>query len=171
MIISKAFDVEVFPNLFSVTFVDIRDYNKTFADCADTKGKSIPLTEKLSVKEINERLDKVKCDIFYISDTDDSQLLELVAYINNMQAYYETKTDDEGCVYQVPVRTDCFGYNIIGYDDYMIKAFMMQFNRFDETKYLIKYGKAELRRLGDYDGGRRTAHSGGSDCDDRGMRL
>lgn len=139
MIKSYAFDCEVFPNLFSVTFVDIRDYNKTFADCVDVKGKPIPLTEKLSVKEINERLDKVKCDIFRISDTDDSQLLELVAYINSMQAYYETKTDDEGCVYQVPVRTDCFGYNIIGYDDYMIKAFMMQFNRFDETKYLIKY--------------------------------
>ena len=56
-----------------------------------------------------------------------------------MQAYYETKTDDEGCVYQIPIRTDCFGYNNVGYDDYMIKAFLMQFNRFDETKYLIKY--------------------------------
>ena len=139
MIKPYAHDVEIFPNLFSITFVDIKSYNETFADCVDSKGKPIALTEKLSVKEIKERLDKVKSYIFYISDTDDSQLLELVSFINNMQAYYETKTDDEGCVYQIPIRTDCFGYNNVGYDDYMIKAFLMQFNRFDETKYLIKY--------------------------------
>lgn len=139
MIKPYSYDVEIFPNLFSITFVDIKSYNETFADCVDSKGKPVALTEKLSVKEIKERLDKVKSYIFYISDTDDSQLLELVSFINNMQAYYETKTDDEGCVYQIPIRTDCFGYNNVGYDDYMIKAFLMQFNRFDETKYLIKY--------------------------------
>ena len=32
MIVSKAMDVEIFPNLFSITFVDMRDYFKKFSD-------------------------------------------------------------------------------------------------------------------------------------------
>ena len=44
MIISKAYDVEIFPNLFSVTFVDMSSYFKTFSDCVDAKGKPIALT-------------------------------------------------------------------------------------------------------------------------------
>lgn len=138
MIHSIAFDVEVFPNLFSVTFVSIKEYNETFKDCVDEKNKAIPLTEKLAVKEIKERLDKINTKIFYISDTDDSQLLELVAYFNNMEAHYENVTDSNGGLKQIPVRTDCFGFNILGYDNYMIKAFLMYFNRFDSTKYLIE---------------------------------
>ena len=138
MIISKAMDVECFINLFSITFVDLKDYLNTFADCVDEKGHPIALTEKLSVAEIKERLDKIQCDIFYISDTNDDQLLSLVAYINNMQARYETKTDDDGCVSQIPIRYDLFGFNNQGYDDLMVKAFMMYFNRFDNTKYLLK---------------------------------
>lgn len=137
MIISKAMDVECFINLFSVTFVDMRDYFQKFADCVDNSGNPIALTEKLSVAEIKKRLDEVKSDIFRISDTDDSQLLELVSYINSMEAHYITKISDEGEVYQIPVRTDLFGFNNQGYDDLMIKAFLMYFNRFDSTKHLI----------------------------------
>lgn len=139
MIISKAMDVEVFINLFSVTFIDLQDYLKTFEDCVDEAGNPIALAEKLTVKEIKERLDKVKSDVFYISDTDDSQLLELVAYINNMQAYYETKINDAGEVYQIPIRYDLFGYNNSGYDDMMIRALMCKYNQFSTTKDLIKY--------------------------------
>ena len=138
MIISKGMDVECFINLFSVTFIDLKDYLNTFSDCVDEKGHPIALTEKLSVAEIKERLDKIQCDIFYISDTNDDQLLSLVAYINNMQARYETITDDDGCVSQIPIRYDLFGFNNQGYDDLMIKAFMMFFNRFDSTKALLK---------------------------------
>ena len=137
MIISKGMDVEIFINLFSVTFVDMKDYFQKFADCVDEKGHPIALTEKLSVAEIKKRLDTVKSDIFWISDTDDSQLLELVSYINAMEAHYITKTSDAGEVYQIPVRTDLFGFNNQGYDDLMIKAFLMYFNRFDNTKHLI----------------------------------
>lgn len=137
MIYSKAVDVEIFPNLFSVGFVDLADYMKTFADCVDADGKPIPLTDKLSVKEINERLDKVKKDMFYISDTDDSQLLDLVSYINNMESGYNTIITDNG-VKQIPYRTDLYGFHNSGYDDIIIKAFMMYFNRFDHVKYLIK---------------------------------
>ncbi len=139
MIKSLSFDIEIFPNLFSVTFVNLQHYMQIFADCVDEKGRPIALTEKLSVAEIKSRLDKVEYKIFWISDTDDSQLLELVSFINEMQAHYNTKVDESGNVTQIPVRTDLFGFNNQGYDDLMIKGFMMHFNRYDTTKALIKY--------------------------------
>ena len=123
MIHSLATDVEIFQNLFSATFVDLQDYLKVFKDCGEKA-----LTECLTVAEIESRLDKVKSDIFYISDTDDSQLLSLVEYINSKEAHFEN---------DVPVRYDVFGYNNQSYDDMLFKAFMMYFNRFDNTKQLI----------------------------------
>lgn len=139
MINSLAMDVEIFKNTFSITFINLQHYMQIFADCVDDKGRPIALTEKLSVAEIKSRLDKVESKIFWISDNDDSQLLELVSYINGMQAHYDTKVDDSGNVTQIPVRTDLFGFNNQGYDDLMIKGFMMHFNRYDTTKALIKY--------------------------------
>lgn len=139
MIISKAVDVEIFPNLFSITFVDLKSYLSTFADCVDDRGKPKALTECLSVTEIKKRLDKVESDIFYISDTDDNMLLECVSYINSMQACYKTTTTKDGNVTQEAIRYDLYGFNNQGYDDLMIKAFLMMFNRFDTTKELIHY--------------------------------
>lgn len=139
MIHSKCVDCEIFPNLFSITFVDLKDYLNTFKDCVDSKGKPKALTECLTVAEIKRRLDLVKSDIFYISDTDDSQLIELVGYLNGMQAHYETITTADGNVTQIPIRTDLYGFNNQGYDDLMIKAFLMYFNRFDSTKTLIEF--------------------------------
>ena len=138
MIISKAMDVEIFINMFSVIFVDLQDYLRIFADCVDEDGRPIPLTEKLTVAEINQRLDAVKSDTFYISDSNDSQLLELVAYLNKMQAHYETFIDADGNVQQYPVRTDLYGFNNYGYDDLIIKAFLMYFNQYDNTALFIK---------------------------------
>jgi len=132
MIHTIAYDVEVFHNLFSIIFVDLADYLNTFKDC-ETK----PLTECLTVEEIKNRLDKVKTDTFFISDTDDSQLLSLVSYINKMNAHYETKTDENGAIYQVPIRYDLYGFNNAGYDDLMIKALLMYFNHYD-SKALCK---------------------------------
>lgn len=139
MIKSKSVDIEIFPNLFSVTFVDLKDYLNTFRDCVDKKGKPKALTECLTVAEIKRRLDTVKSDIFYISDTDDSQLVELAGYINKMEAHYDTITTADGNVTQIPIRTDLYGFNNQGYDDLMIKAFLMYFNRFDSTKHLIEF--------------------------------
>ena len=139
MIHSWAYDVEIFPNLFSVTFINLKDYMKVFSDCVNEKGKPIALTEKLTVSEIKSRLDTVENKIFKISDSDDSQLLELAAYINNMQAHYDTIEDKDGKIIQVPNRTDLYGFNSLAYDDLMIKGFMMRFNRYDTTKALIKY--------------------------------
>lgn len=141
MIISKAFDVEVFHNLFSVSFVDIKSYFETFSDCVDEKGSPIPLTEKLNVKEIKSRLNSVKSDIFYISDTNDSQLLELVAYINAMRPHYSTFEGADGQIINEPIRHDLFGFNNVGYDDILIQAFMMYFNMKGKTKYLIEFLK------------------------------
>ena len=132
MIRSIATDIECFENLFSATFVDVQDYLKVFKDC-----EGMALTECLSVAEIESRLESVKSKIFYISDTDDSQLLKLVSYINSMEAYF----DEDGN----PVRYDVFGYNNQGYDDMMFKAFMMYFNRFDTTKELCH----KLKELND----------------------
>ena len=132
MIHSLATDIEIFQNLFSATFVDLQDYLKVFKDCGEKA-----LTECLTVAEIESRLDKVKSDIFYISDTDDSQLLPLVEYINSKEAHF----DENG----KPVRYDVFGYNNQAYDDMMFKAFMMYFNRFDNTKQLI----AKLKEVSD----------------------
>ena len=139
MINSYAMDVEIFPNLFSVTFVDVQDYMQTFADCVDSKGNPIALTEKLSVAEIKSRLNDIKSKVYWISDSDDSQLLELVAFINSMQFKFDTKINEKGIVSQTPIRTDLFGFNNQSYDDLMIKGFMMHFNRFNNTKALIKY--------------------------------
>ena len=139
MIISKVCDCEIFPNLFSITFVDLKDYLNTFRDCVDNKGKPKALPECLTVAEIKRRLDTIKSDIFYISDTDDNQLVELAGYINSMEAHYETITTADGNVTQTPIRTDLYGFNNQGYDDLMIKAFLMHFNRFDNTKELIKF--------------------------------
>lgn len=141
MIHSYGMDVEVFPNLFSITFIDLKDYLSIFADCVDNKGHPKALTEVLTVAEIKERLGKIKSKQFYISDTDDSQLLDMIAYINKMQAYYQTITTSDGNVTQEAVRTDLFGFNNNGYDDLMIKTLLMMFNRFDTTKELIKYLK------------------------------
>jgi len=112
---------------------------KVFSDCINDKGKPIALTEKLSVAEIKSRLDKVESKIFWISDKNDSQLLELAAYINGMQAHFDTKEDENGNITQTPIRYDLYGFNSLAYDDLMIKGFMMRFNRYDNTKALIKY--------------------------------
>ena len=142
MIISKGMDVEDFLNMFSITFVDMKDYLQKFADCIDNDGKPIPMTEKLSVAEIETRLNSIQSDIFWISDEDDSQLLEMVAYINNMQPCYKTITNSDGITTQIPIRYDLFGFNNSGYDDLMIKALLMYYNRFDKTKYLLEKLKA-----------------------------
>ena len=136
MIIPRLYDLEVFPNMFSGIYINLVDYLNAFKDCVNDKGKPIPLTEKLSVAEIKERLDNIPVKTFYITDTDDSQLLEWVAYINSMQAYYKT-VEVEGNVIQEAVRYDMYGFNSLDYDDNITRFFMMNFNRYDKPKYLI----------------------------------
>lgn len=127
MIHSLAVDLEVFENMISFTFVDLKDYLNKFADC---KGA---LTDTLTVKEIVERLDSVKSWIFYISDTDDSQMLSIIDFFEKMRPIEH----EDGSV----DRYDLYGYNNQVYDDMLIKAFLMYWNRFDNTKQLCSFLK------------------------------
>ena len=140
MILSKAYDIEILPNFFSIVIVDVNDYLKIFADACEVnkKGKKtpIPLVQKFSVKEIKERLGKVKKHKFYITDTDDSQLLQLLGCLNDMRPHYKTITKD-GQGFQVPVRTDMFGYNSNKYDKLMVAGLLMFANQTNTTKELI----------------------------------
>lgn len=133
MILSYAYDVEILPNFFSVTIVDVGDYLRTFADACviNKKGKKIPipLTQIYTVAEIKEKLNKVNRKSFYITDTDDSQLLSMLGYINEMRPHY---TDE-----RIAVRSDMFGYNSSRYDKLMIAALLMFANQTNTTKELI----------------------------------
>ena len=127
MIHSLAVDLEVFENMISFTFVDLKDYLNKFADCKDA------LTDSLTVKEIVKRLDSVKSWIFYVSDTDDSQMLSIIDFFEKMRPIEH----EDGSV----ERYDLYGYNNQVYDDTLIKAFLMYWNRFDNTKQLCSFLK------------------------------
>lgn len=127
MIVSKAFDIECIPNLFSIAIVDVNSYLKMFADCINAKGKPIPLVEKITVEEIKRRLNLVEKKCFVITDEDDSQLLELVSYLNSLSPHWDDK---------IPVRTDMFAYNSHSYDDLMVNAFLCYFNQYRNSKEL-----------------------------------
>ena len=133
MILSFAYDIEVLPNFFSITIVDVGDYLRTFADACvvNKKGKKtpIPLTQIYTVAEIKEKLSKVNRKSFYITDTDDSQLLSMLGYINEMRPHY---TDE-----RIAVRSDMFGYNSSRYDRLMVSALLMFANQTNTTKELI----------------------------------
>ena len=133
MILSYAYDVEVLPNFFSITIVDIGDYLKMFSDVCTTNKKGnktpIPLIQKYTVKEIKEKLSKVKRKSFYITDTDDSQLLSMLGYLNQMTPHYDENN--------IPVRSDMFAYNSSKYDKLMIAALLMYANQTNTTKELI----------------------------------
>ena len=127
-------DVEVLPNMFSITFIDINHYMEVFKDCVDKEGKPIPIAEVLSVEEIKHRLDTVKSIQFIITDKDDSQLFPMINYINNLAA-----TDK--------VRYDLFGYNNQAYDNLMIAALLSNVLRCDNTKELITYLYRTSKRI------------------------
>ena len=127
MIRCIGFDIEVLPNMFSVTFVSINDYLKVFADVND--GKPIPLVQKLTVAEIKDRLNKVEKWQFYITDKDDSQLFPMVDFINKTAP----RRGDDGSI----TRTDLYGFNNYSYDNLMIAALLSYYIREDNTKDLI----------------------------------
>ena len=102
MINCIAYDVEALPNFFSITFISLNDYLKVFKDCRDSNDKAIPLVQKLSVAEIKDRLSKVKTWQFYITDTDDTQLIPLIGFINNLRIRKEDN---------VIIRNDLYGFN------------------------------------------------------------
>lgn len=135
MIKTYAYDVEILPNFFCITITDVGSYLNVFKDCVsgDEKSKPIPLTQILTVAEIKKRLDTVERKKFYITDTDDNQLLQMLGYINSMRPHYEV--DDDGN--QIPIRSDWFGYNSNAYDKLMVAGLLMFANQTNSTKELI----------------------------------
>lgn len=124
-----AYDVEVLPNFFSITFVNLGDYYKKFKDCCKIevkKGKEkkipIPLTEKYTVEEIKKRLDEVEKKQFYITNNNDDQLLQLAGFINSMNR---------------GKRTQLYGYNNLSYDKLMTACFLMYIGIYGSTKETI----------------------------------
>lgn len=132
MIKLKAYDVEVLPNFFSVTIVDINSYLKVFSEAyiINKKGKKEPihLTDKYSVKEIKEKLKEVEVKSFYITDTNDSQLLSMLGYINSL-------TGNDGNSFYT---SHSYGYNSSKYDKLMVAALLSYYGIVDSTKKLIE---------------------------------
>lgn len=116
---SMCYDVEVTRNYFSVVFVDLRSYLKTFADCVDDKGKAIPIIDKLSVKEIKKRLETIPKKRFVLYEDDDTDLFSLLYWLQQ--------------------KADYFGYNNRKYDCLMLSALLMYYNQFDKPSKLITF--------------------------------
>lgn len=116
---SMCYDVEVTRNYFSVVFVDLRSYLKTFADCVDDKGKAIPIIDKLSVKEIKKRLETILKKRFVLYEDDDTDLFSLLYWLQQ--------------------KADYFGYNNRKYDRLMLSALLMYYNQFDKPSKLITF--------------------------------
>lgn len=119
-----AYDVEVLPNYFSITVVDITDYLNIFADVCDIKIKKRkeiktpkPLIEKLTVKEIINRLDKVRKWQFDITDYDESQHLEFVKFIHDLGPHKNAQGNT--------IITYMYGFNSASYDKLMMACFLM----------------------------------------------
>ena len=129
MINCIAYDVEVLPNFFSITFVSLNDYLNVFKDCRDSNDKAIPLVQKLSVAEIKERLGKVKYWEFHFTDTDDTQLIPLIGFINNLRIRKEDN---------VIIRNDLYGFNSKSYDKLMVAGLLSFFERYDNSERLCK---------------------------------
>lgn len=116
---SMCYDVEVTRNYFSVVFVDLRSYLKTFSDCVDNEGKAIPIIDKLSVAEIKKRLETIPKKRFVLYEDDDSDLFNLL--------------------YWLIQKADYFGYNNRKYDRLMLSALLMYYNQFDKPSKLITF--------------------------------
>ena len=116
---SMCYDVEVTRNYFSVVFVDLRSYLKTFSDCVDNEGKAIPIIDKLSVTEIKKRLETIPKKRFVLYEDDDSDLFSLLYWLQQ--------------------KADYFGYNNRKYDRLMLSALLMYYNQFDKPSKLITF--------------------------------
>ena len=136
MIKTYAYDVEVLPNFFSVTIINVNNYLNKFKDCCNISYKKekeirtpIPLVQKYTVKEIKSLLNTIENIKFYITDKDDSQLLQMLSFFNQLRPHF----NNEG----VAIRNDLFGYNSNRYDKLMIAALLMYANQVNSTKELI----------------------------------
>lgn len=116
---SLVYDVEVTRNYFSVVFVSLREYLRTFSDCVDNEGKAVPIIDCLKVSELKDRLYKIKKVRFVLYEDDDKDLFSLLSFLQN--------------------KADYFGYNNRCYDRLMLSALLMYYNQFDKPSKLITF--------------------------------
>lgn len=116
---SLVYDVEVTRNYFSVVFVSLREYLRTFSDCVDNEGKAVPIIDCLKVSELKDRLYKIKKVRFVLYEDDDKDLFSLLSFLQN--------------------KADYFGYNNRRYDRLMLSALLMYYNQFDKPSKLITF--------------------------------
>ena len=121
------YDVESMRNYFSVIFIPIKSYLDTFKDCVNEKGDAIPLVDKLTVKEIKERISTLPVYKFSLHDNNGDDLVNLLGFLQN--------------------KADYFGYNNSKYDRFMLSALLMYWNRFKTVKELIKFLNEASQRI------------------------
>lgn len=136
MIKSFAYDVEVLPNFFSVTIVDVNSYLEVFKDACDVTTKNgkekrtpVPLVQLYSISEIKDKLNTVKRNCFWITDSNGDQLFPMLQCLSQLRPYYDEN--------HVAVRNDMFGYNSSKYDKLMIAALLMYSSQCKTSKELI----------------------------------
>lgn len=136
MIKTYAYDVEILPNFFSVTIVDVGDYLNKFSNACDIsikKGKEIktpkPLTQIYTVKEITNILSGINKYEFYITDKDDSQLLKMLGFFNDLRPSINQNGEK--------IINHLFGYNSNSYDKLMIAGLLMYGTQVNNVKELI----------------------------------
>lgn len=129
MIVTAAYDVEVLPNFFSVTVIDLGSYLGEFADCTNDKGKPVPIVQKHTVAETIAKLNNVASKVFYITADDDHELLDMIKYFEDMRPH----RNEDG----IAVSHHVFGFNSGRYDKLMIAGLLMFYRQCKDTKDLI----------------------------------
>lgn len=110
--LNYAYDVEIWRNCFMVTFVNLNDYlNK----CKEYKVDSLNVQQKKDLYSTVETL------TYIIHNEDDKDLTRLASFLTTTDIY------------------NLYGFNNIGYDKWMLIAFLVKFKQFNRTKDLTQY--------------------------------
>lgn len=124
---SYCYDIEVTRNYLSVAAINLREYLEVFKDVVD-KDKPVPLTDILSVADIEARLASITKHSFVIHNDNADELHKLLSFLNQED-------------------TDLFGYNSAKYDKLMLSAIRMYWNRFNTTKEFLKFMYETSQRI------------------------
>ena len=119
----RVIDVEVLPNFFGITIINLNDYLNKFHDATDEKGKQIPLVQCLTVSEIKKRLDIIDCVQFYISDKVDNSI-QIASYFSQLRVKEQS--------YHI------YSYNGKSYDNLIVAYFLMFWQNYDNSSKLCE---------------------------------
>lgn len=117
----RVIDVEVLPNFFGITIINLNDYLDKFSDATNEKRVPIPLVQCLSVAEIKKRLDTVDNVQFYITDKVNNSI-QIASYFSQLRV--------------LPQQYHIYSYNGYAYDNLMIAYFLMFWQKYDDSAKL-----------------------------------